>query len=733
MINKIVRRVLTLIFFAISCLPSTATRHYISTIGNDQTGDGTTGKPWKTLYKACSSVTTAGDTIYVRAGTYSETVTSKLAPGVSLIGEGVTSIITSATLKAEWTPVIDMRSSSVVDGKQSISNLKFDGNSLNAAQAIWIAKRNNVKIHHCTFVDFHYIGVLWTGDGGYAGDDPYLNAVPPTTYVVGSEFHDNIVTNCSYFDSYGRGALFIGGHDGMLIYNNVITQTQRAMGSNGYPIKAFANGGWMKGMKLYNNVLTKVYDGYGSWVFAFESAFLSGCEIYNNTLTGAIDINFMEKGSYSYGVYIHDNTLGPDAPSAADFTGIILEFGIEDVIIERNHFRNCAVGIHHTMRYPKPWVKNVKVRYNLFENLGENDAAHYHSALRFGETENTFDIENYEIYNNIFHGNPSVTPYFGIHMRGFNTATNIKILNNIFLNFGYYWFESNRGDYFTNLYVQNNILYNNANSNGIDLSGTPTNYVNSGNKTVNPGFYSSTNFHPNTTSPVKDAGLLIPGETLYDLDGVLVDNTPNIGCYETAANYSTPKYLSSVIENNKPKLMIVRFDISLANIVPDKSCFTVNVNSESKAISKDSVGGGYLYLVLANAVKSGDQVTLTYVAPSSSPLQSVNNVPCSGFENVLVTNNVKPAGYESTTTYGIGPVPIHDNFNILITGDTPDSEVILKIYSLSGSLEYERYFEPGSLSSSTHISDINFNPGLYLAEFYSDGQIVAVIKIIVAK
>jgi hypothetical protein len=538
MLKMISKRIMIFGIIMSSYLPVKAGVYYISTGGNDNSGNGSKNAPWKTLNKACHMVRLQGDTIFVMAGIYDEAVTSYLSAGVSLTGQGENSVITSSSLKAEWTPVIDMRSQKVENGNQSISFLKFDGDSLVTAQALWIAKRNNVIIHHCVFSNFNYTGIIWTGDGGSAGNDPYDKPVYPKKYVIGSVFHDNIMRNCAMNTPYdwGRGALYIGGHEGMLLYNNVIIQNQRADGHNGYPIKAFANGGFMKGWKVYNNTITKTDAGTGSWPFAIEGAFYEGCEFYNNTLTGAIDINFIHKGSYDYGVYIHDNVLGPKDPSRICYEGIILEFGTEGVIIERNHIRNCAVGIHHTMRYPEPWVKNVKVRYNLFSNLGADNTQHYHSAIRFGETEYNYSIEDYQIYNNIFQGNPSSTPYFGIHMRGFKTATNIKVLNNIFMNFSWTWFDSNRGDYFTNLIVQNNIFYKNANSNSPKITGVPKNYFYEGNIMTNPYLNPDAELRPKPGSPVKDAGKLIPGEKLHDLDGVLVDNTPNIGCYEKTAD-----------------------------------------------------------------------------------------------------------------------------------------------------------------------------------------------------
>jgi VCBS repeat-containing protein len=56
--------------------PAIGTNHtyYVATTGNDNTGSGTIGSPWKTIQKAANSVV-SGDTVYVRAGTYSEMVT----------------------------------------------------------------------------------------------------------------------------------------------------------------------------------------------------------------------------------------------------------------------------------------------------------------------------------------------------------------------------------------------------------------------------------------------------------------------------------------------------------------------------------------------------------------------------------------------------------------------------------------------------------------------------------
>jgi len=520
-------RILIIILSIIS-LQVNATIKYVAATGGDNGNDGSSGSPWATLAYAVTAVS-SGDTIYMQAGTHTINTKVTLPIGISLTGAGETSVITSTSITAEWAEIISLESATISNGNQSISYLKFDGNNLTAAQALDIQKRHNVKIHHCTFVDFHYVAILWLGDGGFVGGDPYDKAYPPANYVTGSEFYDNTVTNCSLYTSFGYGALWIGGHDGMLLYNNSIIQNQRANGSNGYCIKVY--GGWMKGWKVYNNTLLTVGN---EWLFAIEGFFFMGVEIYNNTITGAIDINFVWRGDnneYDYGAWIHDNILGPASTGSTEYAGVILEFKVEDCIIERNFIRNNGVGIHHTMRYPYPWVYREKIRYNIFYNSG---AGSYHSCVRFGETSYDFDIDNLEIYNNVFHTESSGGQYFGLHIRGFDTATNVKIRNNVFMNFSYYWFDSNRGDYFDYLYIENNILYNNASSNNLTLGGTPSHYTNNNNTVVNPKFTDAAggDFTLQSDSPAIDAGLNVGLTTDYLGYTVPYNSTPDIGAYE---------------------------------------------------------------------------------------------------------------------------------------------------------------------------------------------------------
>jgi hypothetical protein len=70
--------ILSLCFGAVYFVPgivNAADNYYVDgTNGNDQTGDGSFSDPWETIQKAADTAD-AGDTVYIRAGTYRETVT----------------------------------------------------------------------------------------------------------------------------------------------------------------------------------------------------------------------------------------------------------------------------------------------------------------------------------------------------------------------------------------------------------------------------------------------------------------------------------------------------------------------------------------------------------------------------------------------------------------------------------------------------------------------------------
>lgn len=548
------KKLITILLLAILSISIFAQTYYIDPDGNDTSGNGSEGSPWKTLNKAVTTVTTSGSLIHVNPGTYTETVRSTLAPGVSIEGEGDVSIIRNTTLTSlllygangnNGDAILNLVSASVANGNQEIRYLKFDGVNLACGVAVYIMNRHNVKIHHCTFVDFNYCAVAWWASGTYDG-------TPPATRLTGSEFHHNTVTNCAGYngnDDSFYGSLYCGGHEGMLIHDNTMIMNGHSTGNQGWPIKFWLWGGMMNGCKIYDNWLEKT--DYTIWDFAIESTGEDGMEIYNNTIRGGVDLNKQNfSGTYTYSVYIHDNIIGPPGSVSGLYaSGITLEHNNSNVLIERNLIQNCSPAILFTPRTLDQ--TNVVIRYNIMSNIWAS--SYYNEGITMNPTGAGVDINGFYVYNNIIHGNNSVESGLKfVHAGGaaITSATNFELINNVILNFkGYNGNPINLtgAGVYSNLKIQNNIFYNNL-SNSPVLSGTPTNYTNSNNLTSNPLFTSSgTDFTLQENSPAIDAGLNINLTTDYLLHSVPINSIPDIGAYEYGSTpldpISIPTYL----------------------------------------------------------------------------------------------------------------------------------------------------------------------------------------------
>jgi len=507
--------------------------YWIATDGSDDTGDGHYTTPWKTLAYACTQVTTPGETIHVKAGTYTETAQSVLAVGVSIIGAGDTSIITTA---AALNPIIALSSASEgTDGNQSISYIKVDG-ALTAKTLIEVYARGNVEIHHCTFIDAAYQGVRFHG----RTDDLYQMS---TTRAEGNSFHDNTVYNCSTFDTAhawdkGRGNLAFGGQTGMLIYDNDIQQPDRGTNANGHGIK-FCNHGDNDGTKIYNNIV-KVPDkkgatgatyGYG---FAFEIWTLrGGVEIYNNIIQGCLDIGGYDTNddeAYGFAMKIYNNDFSLPALSAYGHNGIHFEQGLHGgIYVYRNRFDkyNRPITFSTSSTALIQGQEDIYIYYNLFTDVRLSGTGWFGYCFDINMAVAT-TMDNVRILNNVVYA-PEATLYAFIESNdATTTVTNAMIRNNIVCN-------ANQGvrlinGTVTTINVDNNNFYNVStvtNYTGATVTGDTYN----NNITTDPTFVTNgSDFHLQAGSPCINAGIDVGLTT--DYDGRAVDNPPEIGAYE---------------------------------------------------------------------------------------------------------------------------------------------------------------------------------------------------------
>ncbi|NOT91723.1 nicotinamide riboside transporter PnuC [Ferruginibacter sp.] len=497
-------KILSALLFILFFYSGFATTYYISPNGNDRSGNGSQSTPWQSLYLATSSVNKPGDIIHVMAGTYNETITSNLAIGVSIEGEGATSIIQSTVLSTEFIPLITAASAEGTSGNQHISNIKLNGNN-KVSWAIVIAGRSNFSIHDCTIVDFIDRGIVWGGRSDGTDTEPAL-------YATGNTFYNNTVANCATYEGFGRGCLNIGGQQGMLIYNNNISQTSRPHGKNGWPIK-YWNGGWLKGLKIYNNTITKAvfggtYNGDNGWDFAIELWNQSGTEIYNNKIQGAVDLCWNVKGQYPYSVYVHDNFIGQPALNTHRESGIILEEITEKAIIEKNQLKNVCTGIAFSTYNSTP-ISDVIIKDNIMENIGtlNTGKGSFGAGIEFySDGHNNYSIDNFTVVNNKIIANSKDNPWNGLAFGGAAYIQNLKVQNNTIANFSAGYITINPASVVDTLIIENNTLYGNANNNEpFFLGGLPKNLIQKSNqikKSENPSANPSINFKQHILKPL---------------------------------------------------------------------------------------------------------------------------------------------------------------------------------------------------------------------------------------
>lgn len=712
-----------------------ATTYYISPSGSDS-NNGSSSAPWKTLAYACSKVTTAGDIINVNAGTYNETAQCKLAPGVSIAGQGATSIIKSSYTGSTASGIIDVSSGAgtPVNGNQSISNLLIDGNGQSNHCGISSSYRSNVTIANCTVSNFAERGISIQNGGGF------MDA--PSYYSNNNQVHDCIITNCgneaSNFSELS--GVWWYGQTSFQLYNNTLTNTAQSVGNADNMKCAYTTNS-----KIYNNTFNKpLGDNGGEWNFFSELFFTTGgMDIYNNTFNGnaTLDLVDVRPGSVGYGMKIYNNNF--TLPSQAAVTGHSVqaidfeEWGaVQQVYIYGNHFKNTNTAIQFdlvggttisgiTLKLINGNVScdHIYIYCNLFENIG-NTTNKYSSAIDL-KPEGATNIAWDQIYidNNTMVSGGQM--YTGIICETGGTMTNMYFRNNIIQGAASnpILFSHNITGTVSTVYSQKNLYYQNASNSigysGITVSGLSETTIAS----ANPMFVSSTNFHLQSTSPAIGAGIHFTTPSITnDCEGSLLNSTPDIGAYKSGTVVAqptpvSPVYQSSAVANATPSLLEMTYDITLGNIVPAASAFNVLVNSATDAVSGVAISGTKVQLTLSSPVKFGDIVTVSYTKPATNPLQGSTGGMVANISTKPVTNNLaSPVKTEPplTVTMSLSPYYVHKTLNVTLTYSiTPtvtSAPTTLQITDLSGKLVVSKAITLGATSITIPL---NLTRGIY--------------------
>jgi hypothetical protein len=132
--------------------------------------------------------------------------------------------------------------------------------------------------------------------------------------------------------------------------------------------------------------------------------------------------------------------------------------------------------------------------------------------------------------------------------------------------------------------------------------------------------------------------------TMQNYDTIGVSEVNVVPANKVVQNFvlvaSVPVYVSSVIENSAPAVLVMTYTLTLANIIPDASSFIVNVNSVPRAVSSVAITDNNVMLTLSSAAVKDDVVTVSYTVPATNPVQTAQGAQAASLTDKSVTNNI---------------------------------------------------------------------------------------------
>ncbi len=486
------------------------TTHYIDPTGSDATGNGTSGNPWASLSHACSSVSTAGDTIFVNAGTYTEANECVLAAGVNIKGADSSTTRIKFTYPSNWNNnepttagIVLLSSTQGTIGNQTISNLTIDGNSLTCDNLILIKRRGGVIIHDCTIKDFYSNGICLMG-----ASDPYTK---PTSYSIGNQIYNCIITNCSDSDDtqVGGGLINMSGQKNFTIHDCNLSDTSRVEGANGDIIVGNKYG---LGFHYYNNHSYKPSTANAGWNFHLEMpSEAGGAKIDSNYFFGGDQVLDLGDNiedtpyvnhydtSYAYKYLVSHNYFEDYAPQFAGTHGkycISVEgYYVRNIFVDSNKFVNIVhpFSISEGSGGVATDQENIRFASNVCINSGQNDGSAFMNLIEINKDYSGSKLKNVYVLNNTIVPNSLVhATILKLTCSSGASMSNIVLGNNIAINAtNGAWLNVDNTGTIDSLILRNNDLYNNVNSNNPTFSGnTVTHYINSGNINSDPLFVS---------------------------------------------------------------------------------------------------------------------------------------------------------------------------------------------------------------------------------------------------
>jgi len=457
-----------------------ASIYYVSPTGNN-TNSGTIDQPWKTIQN-CLNIVKAGDTCFIREGTYNESlsiVTSGANGAIITLqnynGETVTvNSGSSMTLKTtghqSYYTVDGLRLISTISGGEGITTIDF-ANGWPNNETVQTGGNSNIILKNC-YVEG---AVLFYGPNNvvenceFSGKNILNDAIHYRYYPS----TNGIINNNIIHDYLGRAVWAMSSVDNILIENNTIYNTYLGIDCDGARIPDTK-------CRVIKNIIYNSGRGtlHTDW----------GCGIFlENAFNAVIDKNLIFNSPTGDGMYIINYGNGPNwfTKDNTEYRNLDLNMTLSNNIIY-NSPGNAAI-----LDYA---ASGIKMYNNTISQLGS--VAMIAVSIPTGTS---FYAQHLDVRNNIFSGSGGLAAW--------KTENPATISNSTFSNNLYYGRTATLGEQS----ISNN-----------------------------PLFVGTNDFHLQSNSPAIDAGITVAIADDFDGNTRPQGKWFDIGAYEYSSNQPSP-------------------------------------------------------------------------------------------------------------------------------------------------------------------------------------------------
>jgi uncharacterized repeat protein (TIGR02059 family) len=702
-ILKDMRNVLIMVFLCFGLRLSGAT-YYVSPGGSDS-NPGTITQPFFTLNKAWS-VVSAGDMIYMRGGTYNYSSQQTISGKSGSSGNYIT-ISAYSTEK----PVMDFSGNGDMGMKsglrlENINYVYFKGlRIMNAKQPT--NPQNGVygvllrsSVNHCTF---EQVESDHNGGWGFAMFDNISDIL-----FLNCDSHHN---SDPYSANQSGGGVPYGGSDGW----QCGTQTVTSITFRGCRSFSNSDDGWDLRMSVGDYTFENCWSFWNGYVPETITTPANRSSWTRGGDGEALKVGGNGGHRIVKNCLMFENRLG-GIENSDDGGGYVTQEVYNTIAYK------SQMGFNYQYNHPATLRNNISYQndYNWETGSGVTDD---HNSWNGGATVTDADFQS---VNSVGMDGPRQSDGSLPVLSFLRPASGSKLID-AGINVGMP-FSGNSPDLgafevvtgstitlpvYTSAAVQNatpsllEMTYNIALANIVPVASAFSVKVNSVARPVSSVVISGTKVQLTLASPVVTGDVITVSYTIPASNPIQTTSGGQAASITAqtvtnSVNAVNPVYVSSAVANSTPTILEMTFNMTLANIAPSISSFTVLVNSVVGTVSSVAVSGTKVNLTLANRIVAGDVVTVSYTKPATNPIQTTSNGTAASISKQQVLNNCINSAPTAIITSPLTNSSFSTSANITVTASAIDidgSVTLVEFYNGSTKL--------GSKSSAPYTLTMN--------------------------